>query len=487
MPASDIDLAPQPKVFISYSWSTPKHQQQVMQWAERLIADAVDVVLDVFDLKEGHDKYHFMERMVVDPGITHVLVVSDQQYTDKADRRASGVGTESQIISSEIYGKVSQSKFVPIVCEFSAGGDPYLPVFMQSLIWIDFSSAEAVNQNWERLVRLLHGKPAYKKPQLGSLPAYLAESPASPASPLVGKLATLRQALISSSRIAGGARQDFLAACLNFAEPYRIKQDLQLDQKSLTERLLRDSEELKVLRDGIVDWTLLESSFGSNHEFSEPLLLFLEQLLEVGSRPPNVSRWSEAWFEAIKVFIYETFIYIVAALLKNRAYGLLNDVLSSSYIVPRSNRYGNNEFGRIEQFFHSSDFFQVALAPANTRLYSPTAELIKRHADRIDLALDRLIEADLVIFLKAITSRQFRWHPQTIFYANNSEFPFLIRAAQRRNFKHLATVIGISDSGTLKNQAKQGYEESGIPHMSDFHMSMRTPWESLRIDAYDTV
>ena len=59
MPDIDPALTPPPKVFISYSWSTPKHQQKVIQWAERLISDGVDVVLDVFDLKEGHDKFHF--------------------------------------------------------------------------------------------------------------------------------------------------------------------------------------------------------------------------------------------------------------------------------------------------------------------------------------------------------------------------------------------------------------------------------------------
>lgn len=475
-----------PKVFVSYSWSTPKHQQQVIQWAERLIADGVDVVLDVFDLKEGHDKYHFMERMVVDSAITHVLVVSDQQYTDKADRRASGVGTESQIISREVYGKVAQSKFVPIVCEFSASGEPYLPVFMKSLIWINFSSAEAVNQNWERLVRLLHGKPAYKKPQLGSPPAYLAESLAPSASPLIEKLATLRQALVSGSRIVSGARQDFLSACIDLAEMYRIKEDLQLDLKSLTEKLLKDSEELKVLRNSIVDWTLLESSFENNFEFIESLIIFLEQLLETASKPPDVTRWSEAWFEASRTFVYETFLYIVAALLKNRAYAWLAEVLSSSYMMPRSSRYGNNEFGGIEQFHHASNFFQAALAPGKLRLYSPTAELIKKQADRTDLPMDSLIEADLIVFLKALTSG-IRWYPQTLLYSTNSEFPFLIRAAQRRNFKHLATVIGISDSATLKAKATEGFEKSGISQMSEFYMSVRSPWQSLRIDAYDTV
>ena len=115
------------------------HQSLVKQWAEQLVADGVDVVLDIYDLKEGHDKFAFMERMVTDVSVTHVLIVSDKTYSTKADARDSGVGTESQIISKEVYDKVEQSKFVPIVCEFDEKGEPFLPTFFKSRIWINFS------------------------------------------------------------------------------------------------------------------------------------------------------------------------------------------------------------------------------------------------------------------------------------------------------------------------------------------------------------
>src|SRR5262252_1284175 len=110
---------PRPKVFISYSWTSPGHQERVRLWAERLVQDGVDVVLDIYDLKEGQDKYAFMERMVTDPNITHVLVVCDKTYSEKADTKKAGVGTESQIISKEVYEKVEQAKFIPLACNFS--------------------------------------------------------------------------------------------------------------------------------------------------------------------------------------------------------------------------------------------------------------------------------------------------------------------------------------------------------------------------------
>ena len=50
----------QPKVFISYSWSSPQHEQWVLGLAERLSGDAVVVVLDKWDLKEGQDKQNLL-------------------------------------------------------------------------------------------------------------------------------------------------------------------------------------------------------------------------------------------------------------------------------------------------------------------------------------------------------------------------------------------------------------------------------------------
>ncbi len=102
-----------PKAFISYSWTDESHKTFVRELAERLVGDGVDVVMDLFDLREGHDKYAFMERMVTDPEITHVLAFCDKTYAEKADARKAGVGTESQILSKEVYDKVQQSKVIP--------------------------------------------------------------------------------------------------------------------------------------------------------------------------------------------------------------------------------------------------------------------------------------------------------------------------------------------------------------------------------------
>ena len=84
------------KVFISYSWAV---QERVVELAERLIANGIDVVLDVYDLKEGQDKYAFMEQSVNDDTIDRVLIICDKTYAEKEKNREGGVGDETVIIS----------------------------------------------------------------------------------------------------------------------------------------------------------------------------------------------------------------------------------------------------------------------------------------------------------------------------------------------------------------------------------------------------
>lgn len=58
-----------PKIFISDSWTSPEHEQFVVDLATTLRGHGIDAVLDKGVLKPGHDKYVFMESMVVDPGV----------------------------------------------------------------------------------------------------------------------------------------------------------------------------------------------------------------------------------------------------------------------------------------------------------------------------------------------------------------------------------------------------------------------------------
>lgn len=162
-----------PKVFISYSWHPEENKIRVQRLAERLISDGVDVILDVWSLQDGQDKYVFMEKMVEDPEIKKVLVICNKDYAEKANSRKGGVGTESTIMSDEIYSKAEQTKFIPVIFEKGDNQDIYKPHFMKSRLHVDMSSEDCYEQGYDQLLRDIYEMPLVKKPALGSMPAYL--------------------------------------------------------------------------------------------------------------------------------------------------------------------------------------------------------------------------------------------------------------------------------------------------------------------------
>lgn len=164
------------KVFISYSWSNEEHQTKVIKLAEELVNLGIDVILDVWDLKPGQDKYNFMEKMVKDPSLDKVLIITDKTYAEKANNRQGGVGTETQIITPSIYNNLGEDKFIPIIFEKDKNtGEAFLPVYAQSRIYIDLTNDTVYQEGLEQLVREIYERPTYKKPKLGNAPSYILE------------------------------------------------------------------------------------------------------------------------------------------------------------------------------------------------------------------------------------------------------------------------------------------------------------------------
>lgn len=474
----------EPKVFISYSWTDQSHQELVKHWADRLIADGIDVILDIYDLNEGDDKYAFMESMVTDPKVTHVLVICDRVYAEKADARKAGVGTESQIISGKVYAKVKQSKFIPIVCEFGDDGEPFLPQFMKSRMWVNFSSSETENENWEQLVRLLYGKPQHVKPKKGKAPTFITSETPIPTSEAFAKFGSLKQALLQDKKGIKHYRRDFIEACISYADKLRVRE--RPDVSSMGEKVLEDCGKLKPIRDHICDWILLESEVCNETEFSETLVEVLEKLRELKSRPPEISSWNDSWFEAHSVFVYETFLYIVAALVKAGAYDALHEVFTAHYLMPSSDSYGGVNFKRFDCFYGYSETLQI-LAPEGRKLHAPAAELLKRQADREDIPFADIMQAELIVLLMTFITPETRWYPQTLHYSSYSHrYPFFIRAAQHKNFNKLSIITGIASADELREKVREGHRRNETYSWKNFHHE-RDFWSSMNMDKLDTL
>ena len=158
-----------PKVFISYSWTSEAYKERVLKLAERLVNDGVDVIFDRWDLRPGQDMYAFMEQSIRDA--EKVLILCEEGYAKKADNRTGGVGTETQIITPDVYGEYKQEKFIPIIMEIPKA----VPSYLKSRYALYVTKDEEIE--YRTLCRYIYGLGERKKPSLGKRPTWLEDEP----------------------------------------------------------------------------------------------------------------------------------------------------------------------------------------------------------------------------------------------------------------------------------------------------------------------
>lgn len=445
-----------PKVFISYSWSSPQHEQWVSDLAERLTGDGVVVVLDKWDLKEGQDKHAFMEKMVQDKEIKKVLVICDKEYQNKANKREGGVGTETQLISKEVYEKVEQEKFIAIVKEFESPEKPRIPHFMESRIYIDLSSDETYEENYQKLVRNLYNKPLVKKPPLGTPPAYIVGEEQT-VFKLSHKVAQIRSAILNDRGSAQGLSYDYLENFLLTLEDFRLQGGSSTD---FDERVLESINKMLPLRDDFVEFTNTVFKYGSKIDL-ERMHDFFEKLIRFRFKPEDATSWTEVDFDNYKFFIYELFLYFITTLFQLKKYQEAAFFINAQYFFhhPTSNELDNVSISIFTSYVRSLD--EIRNKRLNLRRISVTADLIKQRADRKDIKFDQIIETDLILhYLTELEKDDHPWFPRCSVY--NPKFGEKIelfdRMVSMKHFNNVKALFEVSDVNGLQEKISK-YKE----------------------------
>lgn len=69
-----------------------------------------------------------------------MMTVCNKVYKEHADARNKGFGDKTTVITSEIYGNAYQTTFIPILLERDDKGNDYLPSYIKSRLYVDFSN-----------------------------------------------------------------------------------------------------------------------------------------------------------------------------------------------------------------------------------------------------------------------------------------------------------------------------------------------------------
>src|SRR5690625_7803175 len=101
--------------------------------------------------------------------VEKVMLRCNEEYKIKAENREGSIGDETQIISSSIYNNVNQEKFIPVITERDESGNKFIPNYIETRIYIDLFDSEVFEENYERLLRNIYGRPQRQRTELGKI------------------------------------------------------------------------------------------------------------------------------------------------------------------------------------------------------------------------------------------------------------------------------------------------------------------------------
>lgn len=453
-----------PKVFLSYSWT---NSDKVLELAERLMTYGVEVVLDKWELKEGQDKYVFMEQCVTNPDIDKVLLVCDKAYAEKADSRSGGVGDETTIISSEVYGKVRQEKFIPVIIELNEDGNPYLPTYIKSRIYVDLSAEDSNYEvEFEKLVRNIHNKPLNRKPKLGKMPDWL-ESDSIDLAPIRNTIKQMRRMETYSTN-----KIDYLIKHITDAFITALTEIKEIHIGDNDELLLSKIEQLRPVRDLFIEF--LEVIISSERIISNTVTSWFEDVYNGIYEISGNLGYSRNDFEYYDFFMWETFISATAVLLHYEKYKELNEILCNTYFLRDSYLEGSavktRTFATFRKYFRTIEEICKPKSP-ESRLYTLSGKMLMERELKPILTAKNLARADVVLYqlstiLVSKVSEEL-WFPTSYIYCKDI-YTLWTRLKSKKFCEKLLPLFGVESIEKLKEILSQLKTDDQIRYQNSF-------------------
>lgn len=463
------------KVFISYSWGNKEHETWIVNLGKRLMTDTVDVVLDKWSLKDGHDIHGFMEEMVKSEDIFRVLIICDKNYKDKADARKGGVGTETQIITPEIYTNQKQEKFIPIILEKDSEGNHYMPIYLASRKHIDFSNEESFEDSYEELLRNIMEAPAIPKPKLGTVvPSYITESKVNTSEVNSAYRSLVSQIQKHPNRIntcAANYINTFLEKLWDFEYKGRTNDIIEFGD-DLYENLLSYKE----LKDEFVLFIQTVTQCDLGLDVDELIMLFEQKASYL--KPKLGSGISGREFDNYRIIFHELFLYTIAACLKNKNYVLIGNLLYSVYHVNQEYIYNGKPRRFTYLYNYHENMYNYILNKYRHRTGFGYYIINNLNAN---MAKADIVLADVLCYvIVKLHNLEKGWFPWTYIYREPQidKLDFFNRLDSKRYFEKVKGIFDVNskeDLIELINRFKENHKDSdkyryydGIPEYIPF-------------------
>ncbi|KFC65056.1 SEFIR domain protein [Bosea sp. LC85] len=443
------DAVKHPKLFISYSWTSAAHEEWVLELAHELASNGIEVILDKWGLREGHDANAFMESMVSDPTVTKVVLICDKTYAEKSDARRGGAGTEAQIITPELYAKRDQSKFVAVIREKNEDGTPCLPIYYKGRIYINLADDSDYAQQFERLVRWAWDKPQFVKPKIGDMPLFLAQANA----PKLNTTIAFRRALdaVRSGREnAAAALSDYFDVVVRELENFRLVPGSGDFDEQVTENI----EQFVPYRNELIEIFLSIAKASPSEDSTKSLHRFVEALIPYLDRPENMNSYKTDQFDNFKFIVHEIFLYIIGTLLKYERFNAAQYLLDTEYYQAIT-RAGDDMVPFTRLYNHMESFEARSRRLGRT---SARADILKARCQAVGLDFRHLLSADFVLYLRAaMTSSWAPWWPETLIFVSpgSATMEIFARARSAAYFERIRGMLGTPSVGDFRTRVAE--------------------------------
>lgn len=436
-----------PKIFISYSWSSPEHEQWVIDLAENLMQDGIDIALDKWELREGDDPITFMESMVNDSSITKIIMIIDSKYTDRANGRHGGVGTESTILSYELYNKRDKNKIVAVIAEPEASK----PTFYAGRLHVDLSNSDKYAEEYEKLVRWAFDKYKYEKPKaLGTAPSFIVAEDDEVV------LFTNTQFKMALDAIEKGKSNTS-----SLVKQYLDKLYLELPKFSLTsdEDVTEDTfkQKLEHFQPHLYEFKRIIEAVcihSNDPKIFKHFRSFLENLLNL-TRNNQYGRL-KADLELFSFINYQIFLSLVTILIKNEEFSELKEILDELYMLPENfyDPYAlNKKYATYKIFIpREYDFIEKRV---KQRRHSPLGDLLKDYSDNKIITFEEICEADVFLYIKSLAQSihdddlyKKIWWPHASYHISMDRYYPLrvfVKSERASYFEEIKNVLNVKD------------------------------------------
>ena len=454
-----------PKVFISYSWTSEEHRNNVIELAYQLMSDHIEVVIDEWDLPEGNDLNFFMEENVRSSEIDYVLIISDKEYAEKANSRIGGVGTETQIISKQVYENVKQTKFIPILWEKYDDGTPCLPDYLATRKYIDLTPKNRYKE-YTKLLRRIHNLPENPKPKIGEFPKELLETNTHYPK-LKEMIETLGQKIENNPTIINALTSDFLKQFFKNLQEFQIKFKTR-ENKEIASELHENIESYTPLRDYFIEFfeKIIKTNSYTTLDYTI-ITEFFEKLFNSFTTPKIGQEYTNEDFMNFDFIIRELFLYLITISLVNHDYELVSDLLNAPYYF-KDIYQGSQD----SQTFVSLDRRSRIRTDYYLTLYCNENELNKLTGmghfltTRIhsNYEIDDLVNSDILCCHISIITFKDRgdWFPYTYIYKSSESFPLYRKLTSKNHFEKVKCIFDVETIQELQEKIKSSDEYFGV-------------------------